>query len=698
MAPVTLERLNEQWLPHYEELEAGRATDPDTLLRDFVFMQALRRLDAPLQLSLAELPSLTQLEVAFRSISPDKSTGFNPFPSSLFHEAASGLGPVFHDLFLKEFLWQCEPIQAKGGPVAILPKAQHPTVARQFRGILLLPSAGKRAHAIIRSRIMSTLSLHRPPGQLGGYPGQQVLYGSHAIRTFGAVCDSHGLSSAVLFLDLSSAFHHLIRETVVGSFDGSNLEPVMDTLRASGHPCENFHQFRSFAGFLSDIGLDESLVRLLRDIHLSTWCTLRDRWLLRTHRGTRPGSPLADIVFHALLFQVPHCLEEWMQTQVDFQSLLVAMDITAPAILWADDIAVPAVTKFASQLVPFLQAVPTQVRQILHGYGFSLNFSKGKTSAVLALKGPNSAELRRQYLLHTNPGVLCGFPDGASEWLHFVAAYKHLGTVFASNHDLQCELRLRVGTAKTAFAQLSRPILTNRNMPVKLRLQMFNSLIATKLFFGLGAWITPTPKQLQYLQGNFISMLKKVLRTGQTAFTAGQVFAKASTGDVRARLAVERLMYAQRVFRTGPDFLHHLLHVEFVLSLDTAVSAEFGDLSLGSESWKMVEQLYALGVVSATVVGSPCETFSEARFTPVEGPGQTGGPRPLRSADNLFGLEGLSLRELKQCYVGGFFSSRLRWPWDIILPAEDATSLSTQQSLWIPHVPVCGPAPYWSSC
>eukprot|EP00435_Cladocopium_sp_Y103_P038045 s36_g10.t1 len=986
-APFTLERLDDQWLPHYAELEAGRVTDPDALLSDCVLEQALRRLDAPLQLSLAELPSLTQLEVAFRSIAPDKSTGYDPFPSALFHEAASSLGPVFHDLFVKEFLWQCEPIQAKGGPVAILPKVQHPTVARQFRGILLLPSAGKRVHAILRSRIMATLSLHRPSGQLGGYPGQQVIYGSHAVRTFSVVCDSHGLSSAVLFLDLSSAFHHLIREAVVGSFDGSNLEPVLETLKAAGHPQETFHRFRSFAGCLSEMGLNEALVRLLRDIHLSTWCTLRDRWLLRTCRGTRPGSPLADIVFHALMVQVVYRLEEWMLQQDEFQTLLAQVNITAPAILWADDIAVPAVTKAASQLVPFLQSILVQVRHILQSYGFSLNFAKGKTSAVLALRGPQSAELRRQFLLHQNPGVLCEFPDGESTWLHFVAAYKHLGTVFASNHDLQCELRMRVGLAKQAFSQLSRPILTNRNMPLKLRLQMFNSLIATKLFFGLGAWTTPTPKQMQYLQGNLVTMLKKVLRTGQAALSAGQIFAKASTGDVRARLAIERLMYAQRLFRTGPDFLHHLLHIEFsrvdhswlhglkadlawmhavdpsclpsgwdadmtelfdvwqrpgshwkravtavwkkhllqeriiadakmrdalptsgpsvnpqtavdvrraavldelarcraqleisqppdeplvwgeligerltqvtldwfhahypqgpddseralladawvatlcgselpgdeqhddwlemifltwgehwlpevvatledgvaeadidtlyadfaadlqryqllarvahlelclrecvpsvptahrvkpahpalrhpkvssqvrqavprafalqaqwqrelrltrffdfpedqvcpklllrdgtqafliihlfsgrrrpfdvhhhlysfahernlqvlVLSLDTAVSTEFGDLSLSAESWQMVEFLYSQGVVSATVVGSPCETFSEARFTPVEGLGENGGPRPLRSAAQLFGLEGLSLRELRQCLVGGNF-------------------------------------------
>ena len=92
-----------------------------------------------------------------------------------------------------------------------------------------------------------------------------------------------------------------------------------------------------------------------------------------------------------------------------------------------------------------------------------------------------------------------------------------------------------------------------------------------------------------------------------------------------------------------------------VLSLDTAVSLEFGDLMIGSPSWNALLQIYESGLVAASVVGSPCETFSEARFMPAADDDKRACPRPLRSADMLFGLEGLTLRELKQCHVGGNF-------------------------------------------
>ena len=105
--------------------------------------------------------------------------------------------------------------------------------------------------------------------------------------------------------------------------------------------------------------------------------------------------------------------------------------------------------------------------------------------------------------------------------------------------------------AKSAFAQLAKPILTNKFMPCKLRLQLFQSLIATKLYFGLGAWSAPTPKQIQYLQGALIAMLKRVLRIGQERIPADRVLMLANTAENRVRLAVERLLYAQRLFPYG---------------------------------------------------------------------------------------------------------------------------------------------------
>ena len=97
-----------------------------------------------------------------------------------------------------------------------------------------------------------------------------------------------------------------------------------------------------------------------------------------------------------------------------------------------------------------------------------------------------------------------------------------------------------------------------------------------------------------------------------------------------------------------------------VLSLDTANSATMGNLQLRSATWSELVQVYSRGLVSGSLAGTPCETFSEARHQ--QGPGvfpegvpHRQLPRPLRSWERLLGLEGLTRKELAQLHMGSAF-------------------------------------------
>ena len=96
-----------------------------------------------------------------------------------------------------------------------------------------------------------------------------------------------------------------------------------------------------------------------------------------------------------------------------------------------------------------------------------------------------------------------------------------------------------------------------------------------------------------------------------------------------------------------------------VLSMDTAVSSFYGDLASHSTSWRQLEKLYDQGLVAATICGSPCETFSAARHAPppedLPDDVKKRWPRPLRTFERLFGLDGLRAKELRQCRQGSAF-------------------------------------------
>lgn len=60
--------------------------------------------------------------------------------------------------------------------------------------------------------------------------------------------------------------------------------------------------------------------------------------------------------------------------------------------------------------------------------------------------------------------------------------------------------------------------------------------------------------------------------------TNAQVFAIAQCLDARARIAQDRLLFAQKVFQHGPAFLHHMLHREFSDVPNSWLHGVFADL------------------------------------------------------------------------------------------------------------------------
>ena len=100
-----------------------------------------------------------------------------------------------------------------------------------------------------------------------------------------------------------------------------------------------------------------------------------------------------------------------------------------------------------------------------------------------------------------------------------------------------------------------------------------------------------------------------------------------------------------------------------VVSMDTAVSPTLGDLRASSSSWRNLAYLYRDGKIAATLAGSPCETFTEARHHPIvlaDGR-EVEGPRPLRSGNELWGLPRLTLREHRQLLQGSEFALQVAW-------------------------------------
>ena len=370
-----------------------------------------------------------------------------------------------------------EAIFWKGGVLKMIPKLGNATQVNQFRGIMLLNLMPRRAHACFRPMLMNELEKERPQGQIGGLPHQEAAFGSLAMRLFVRCAYSCQLPTCILFFDLKAAYHSLVRELVLGA-DLSNEKAkkvLIEQLSQDGFDAEDIERMICSDGLLP-AGFRRAW---FRELHSFTWSSIVDE-PVATNRGSRPGSPLADSLFHLAMAPLIREMEQWLTQRTERQAALEKLGHPGLPVVWADDLSVPVISTCNDTLMDEVGATFEFVDRLFSRHGFTLNLQRGKTEGLPTFVGAGAAEFRRRLLAQP---VLFGHRD-----LQLGASYKHLGTYIDSAGDLCRDIKLRIAQAWGMFRQLSRPILRNGRLSLKSRLAMLDSLIFSRLFYGAGSW------------------------------------------------------------------------------------------------------------------------------------------------------------------------------------------------------------------
>ena len=109
--------------------------------------------------------------------------------------------------------------------------------------------------------------------------------------------------------------------------------------------------------------------------------------------------------------------------------------------------------------------------------------------------------------------------------------------------------------------------------------------------------------------------------------------------------------FLEKLLPTGQDGL-----CLFVVSLDIVIDSKYGDLADPDTRGFWLSHIFQ-GYVHGFLGGPPCCTFSKARSVALEAVQPRRAPRPVRSADDLWGLLSLSLRELDAVMEGNVLLS-----------------------------------------
>jgi hypothetical protein len=558
---------------HFAELEAG-TTYPDGEAKQRCIERHNRDLGAqmmPTFVALQELPTLAEIEELCLKQRPHRAAGLDMIPPEICRMAAATIAPYLHNLILKAFLQGTEPYAYKGGLLCPIWKQRQPRdVPEGYRGILLANVFGKILHAWARKRLLPTLEVRRAPGQLGGLPSQQTVTAIQLLRLHGKICRSKKLTSAAVFIDLKAAFHHMLREFIFTVREPATQSTLLRIFDPNEFDVLQLAQDLEDAAQATPTDIPEGLRAFLHDLHKETWFKLNaeQTQTTTTERGTRPGSPLADIGFNLLMTKIMHQLEHQLLNLTEYVQGCEALGTRIPPLAWVDDLTIPLAVTHPRLLIPLIKDATAILHTTFRAHGLTMNFDKGKSEAVIMYRGVGAASFRTELFdRDTSP---CIVVDTASHILSLrvVATYKHLGSRYTMDADIEHEVSSRIAMARQSYEELKRPIFQNKHIPIDGRFQLYNSLIISRLMYGCAVWSELPRAQVCKLDAFLVDHQRRIANIGfwnGAEMTDDDFRLHYELPPFRVVWARHRLSYLQHIAKHGSAFHRQLLLLGFDL-------------------------------------------------------------------------------------------------------------------------------------
>ena len=581
--PGKNEDLDKKWDQHMKRIEAAKPRETTEVYKKCV---ARQNEEEESHRPLNTIPTLLQVEQALRESKAGRCGGKDDILPDWLHFAANSLGPLAWEITFKSFAWGEEAVQHKGGRLIMIDKQMNSKEPEGYRPIMLLSAMGRRVHALMRKELMGELQKEKRRGQLGGFSGQEPTFGSHFTRTIVRTAQAQGISSGVIYLDLKSAYHSMVRQAVLEESTQEEArreeaEEVLDNIREAGGNEEEVKKRITQKTYLERLGTPKYIRRHLHEIGESNWADLYDRQY-QTFKGTRPGSPMADAIFHVTMAEIQGELQEAMEGQEESTKAYQKIQIEGSPITWADDVSMVILASDVGSLDSMVEEITTQANNSFRRRGMELNYKKAKSEVMMSLTGQGAGGKRRRLLTGEEGDHHIRQEDDKSNTLKTVGRYKHLGTMHQAGGGMDEEIKYRCEQAWAAWRPLARQIFKSKYLRVQTRLDLLNSLVFTRLFYGAGSWPTLRVRLSKKIETTMMKMIREVMdfttKKGGEHWSDRWVLMKAKLPDARARIAKERLTYGQRFFNKAEDFMQEAVHREDDVRTDSWLAALRSDL------------------------------------------------------------------------------------------------------------------------
>ena len=530
-----------------------------------------------------EIPTLIELEGAFRINKYGKAAHHDGVPTDLGHRFPHLLARHFHHLALKQCLCITEPVTLKGGVLIHAYKGRGPTTScDNYRALMVSSVLSKAMHAILRRDCMQAFDGYRLPLQLGGLPGRSVSQGSQALLCFAHHCRTHNRSLGVLFIDIRQAFYRLFREHIVRTDDPDAT--VIRLFSTLGLPEDSFQEFArelDDATAMEEAGASAFVQAHVREAVSGTWFHRPgSSRMARTRKGSRPGDNLADLLFafsfRRLLGRVVQELSEQgcdltmtacVERHIYPSQLATPRTRTFDALgpIWADDLAVMLSDESPSRLLSKLQLVARTLFQKFAHTGMDMNLKKGKTELVLDVRGKGAIQVRKELFRHKPPVLQVETSSLGTIFISIVSKYKHLGTIFAHKGSMSPEIRARLGQARADFQRLRKRLFSNPALPERTRIQLFYTLVMTGLLYNIAVWPPLSRREedafVAGIYGLYGSVALAIWGEETITWRCERTAAKLAMAEPHILLRAARLRYLHHIVHKADDYVWGFIHL-----------------------------------------------------------------------------------------------------------------------------------------
>ena len=524
----SIREVQDRWIQFFQFMECGERMEDDALRQRWIANLAHFRCK-DIELRIQDLPSLTDLEQAYRNVKANKATGDDGIPSEVCHACPAAMARLTYTQLIKLCAHGQEALLHKGGKLVTAFKnkgsSRDPS---SYRSLMISSHVAKTLHRSLRSHQAAYYERFMQKQQIGGRRKVPVQLGTHMVRAHLRIQADRGRSAAVLFLDLQEAFYRVLRPLALGDkMTDEAICAMMQRLRIPPSAMEELARLLELPGATEQADLPPHLRRALCAIHTDTHFHVagqQDR--VRTQAGSRPGDPFADVIFGYLFSRILGVMEQrltqeqLLDTMPEYTSgTSILSPSEQPATerpmlgpTWMDDLAICISGPTAIELERKAALTAGILLESCMEHGVTPNLTRGKTEILLALRGKGSRMSRRAHFSEQQGRQMQIVHEHGTDSIAVVGSYVHLGGKAHHSGENKVEARRRVSIANEAFTQHRRQLFQNPQISLQRRRELFDMLIMSKLCYGMESWTFRDQQLVNYIHGAILRLYKRLLK------------------------------------------------------------------------------------------------------------------------------------------------------------------------------------------